>query len=102
MNEQSLRAEVRAWLADNYSPKRPRKEWLELVIDKGYAVPTWPTEWYGLGLPNELGRAIADEFRAAKAPGAGQDIHNLWANTLLAYGTDALKQKLIRRLLLED
>ena len=102
MNEAQLRADVRSWLAEHYSPRRPRKEWLGLVIDTGYAVPTWPTEWYGLGLAPELGRVIADEFRAAKAPGANQDVHNLWANTLLAHGTDALKQQLIRRLLLED
>ena len=37
---------------------------------------------------------IAEEFRRRGAPGSGQDVHNLWANTLLTYGTPALQQRL--------
>src|SRR4051812_32589958 len=98
----SLRAQVRDWLEANYRPDRPRREWLELVVDRGYAVPTWPREWYGLDLTNERGRVISAEFAAAGAPGANQDVHNLWANTLLTYGTDTLKRQLIRPLLLDE
>ena len=61
--------------------------------------PTWPTEWFGLGLSSDHGRAITAEFRRAGAPGAGQDVHNLWANTLLTFGTEQLKQRLLRPLL---
>ena len=65
-------------------------------------MPTWPTEWYGRGLDGETAEVIADEFRHAGAPGAGQDKHNLWANTVLAFGTDELKQQFVRRLLIDD
>jgi alkylation response protein AidB-like acyl-CoA dehydrogenase len=75
---------------------------LELVVDAGYAVPTWPAEWYGRGLSGADAALIADEFRARNAPGSRQDVHNLWANTLLTYGTSELKQLLMRRLLLDD
>jgi len=98
----SLRDDVRAFLAAEWRKDRPRREWLELVIDRGYAVPSWPTAWYGLGLSVDDSRAIAEEFAAVGAPGARQDVHNLWANTLLAYGTDALKRQLIRPLLLGE
>jgi alkylation response protein AidB-like acyl-CoA dehydrogenase len=99
---QSFGNGVRTWLRDNWRTDRPRREWLEMVVDSGHAVPTWPRAWYGLGLRPLHARAVADEFRAVGAPGAGQDVHNLWANTLLAYGTDSLKRKLIRPLLLGE
>ena len=83
-------------------PSGPRKEWLALVVDAGYAVPTWPAAWFGRGLDADTAAVVAAEFRRAGAPGAGQDVHNLWANTVLAFGTEALKQRFIRPLLLDD
>ncbi len=97
-----LRAATRTWLRDNWDPDLDRRQWLDLVIDRGDAVPTWPTAWHGRGLSGEAGRVIAQEYRAARAPGAGQDVHNLWANTLLTFGTDALKTRLIRPLLRDE
>jgi alkylation response protein AidB-like acyl-CoA dehydrogenase len=73
-----------------------------MVLARGYAVPTWSKEWYGLGVSAELASIVADEFRRAQATGANQDVHNLWANTLLAYGTEALKRRLIRPLILDE
>jgi alkylation response protein AidB-like acyl-CoA dehydrogenase len=97
-----FRSEVHEWLAAHFRSDRPQREWLPLVVDRGYAVPTWPKEWYGLGLGPEFARIIAEEFKSAGATGANQDMHNLWANTLLAYGSNGLKQRLIRPLLLDE
>lgn len=97
-----LRREVSDWLDVNWQPSRPRQEWLALVVDAGYAVPTWPTEWYGRGLGGVDAAVIADEFRRRGAPGSRQDVHNLWANTLLTYGTPTLQARLLRRLLVDD
>jgi alkylation response protein AidB-like acyl-CoA dehydrogenase len=96
-----LRDEVRQWLAERWSRERPRPAWLQEVVDAGWAVPTWPREWYGRGLSVEDSKVVAAEFRRAGAPGSGQDTHNLWANTLLAHGTDALKRRLLRPLLVD-
>jgi alkylation response protein AidB-like acyl-CoA dehydrogenase len=98
----TFQSDVRAWLRTNWRPDRPRREWLELVLDAGYAVPTWPTAWHGMAASAEHGRIIAEEFQHVGAPGSRQDVHNLWANTLLRYGTGALKRRLIRPLLLDD
>ncbi len=100
----TLRDEVKAWLDERWPAGKdlPRKEWLEQVVDARWAVPTWPTEWYGRGLDGEAAEVIAEEFRRAGAPGAAQDKHNLWANTVLAFGTPELKQQFVRRLLLDD
>ncbi|CDP84347.1 MULTISPECIES: acyl-CoA dehydrogenase family protein [Mycolicibacterium] len=106
-----LRTEVRAWLAQNWSglPKStnpwvssPEKvAWLEKVLEEGYAVPTFPTEWFGRGYPNKLAAVIEQEFRAAKAPGARQDKYSIPANTALKFGTEQLKNDLVRDFLTE-
>jgi alkylation response protein AidB-like acyl-CoA dehydrogenase len=94
-----LAGEVRQWLAAHWSPERDRRDFIDEVIDAGWAAPSWPPEWSGRGLSPSDAKVVAEEFRRAGAPGSGQDSHNLWANTLLAFGTEALKQKLIRPLL---
>lgn len=106
-----LRTEVRAWLAQNWSglPKStnpwvssPEKvAWLEKVLEAGYAVPTFPAEWFGRGYPNKLAAVIEQEFRAAKAPGARQDKYSIPANTALKFGTEQLKNDLVRDFLTE-
>jgi alkylation response protein AidB-like acyl-CoA dehydrogenase len=98
----SIRSEVSAWLDANWQPGRPRKEWLAMVVDAGYAVPTWPRAWFGLELDGEQAAVVADEFRRRSAPGSRQDVHNLWANTVLAFGTAGLKERFIRPLLLDE
>ncbi|MGW4097473.1 acyl-CoA dehydrogenase family protein [Mycobacterium sp. NPDC004974] len=106
-----LRAEVRDWLAQNWAglPKSTdpwvsspeRVAWLQKVLDAGYAVPTYPTEWFGRAYPNALAAVIEQEFRAVKAPGARQDKYSIPANTALKFGTDQLKNDLVRDFLTE-
>jgi alkylation response protein AidB-like acyl-CoA dehydrogenase len=104
VTETTLRDEVEAWLDEHWPAGKelPRKEWLEQVVDARWAVPTWPTNWFGRALDGETAEVIAEEFHRAGAPGAGQDKHNLWANTVLAFGTEELKQQFVRRLLIDD
>ncbi|CDO27651.1 acyl-CoA dehydrogenase family protein [Mycolicibacterium porcinum] len=106
-----LRAEVRDWLTQNWSglPKSTdpwvsspeRVAWLQKVLDAGYAVPTYPTEWFGREYPNELAAVVEREFRAVKAPGARQDKYSIPANTALKFGSDKLKNDLVRDFLTE-
>src|SRR4051794_5070196 len=98
--DEALRAEVRAWLADHWRPGLKPEEWLEGVVDAGWAVPTWPTQWYGRELTGDQAVVVAEEFERVGAPGSRQDLHNLWANTMLAFGTEELKAKFVRPLLL--
>ncbi len=106
-----LREEVRQWLAENWRPEiartlsqeqygwetsETRKAWL---VESRWAVPRWPQQWYGRDLSDEQGKIVEREFAAVRARGAGQDRINLWANTLLAGGSQALKEKLLAPLL---
>ncbi len=101
-SEEAVRAEVRAWLAEHWTPGSPRRPFLEAVVDAGWAAPSWPERWHGRGLPAALGRVVDAEFRAVDAPGSAQDVTNLWAGTVLQYGSDDLKARVMRPLLLGD
>ncbi len=112
--DEALREEVRAWLADNWKPLPPprpgpggagwtvspeQKAWVAKVVDARWAVPRWPTEWYGRGLSDAQGRIVEREFAKVGAPGTGQDRTNLWANTALAYASPTFKPKIVPQLL---
>jgi len=96
----ALRAEVRGWLQERWDRERPREEWLADLVDAGWAAPTWPVEWYGRGLPAAAGPLVTEELRTVGAPGGGQDATNLWAGTVLSFGSDELKRRFLRPLLL--
>ena len=116
VTDEALREEVRAWLADNWKglPKRSggegagwtvspeQKAWMAKVVEARWAVPRWSPEWSGRGLSNAQAKIVEREFAAVGAPGTGQDRTNLWANTLLACGTEALKRKLVLPLLRQE
>lgn len=94
-----LRQQVRDWLAAQWDPDRDPAEWLATVIDRGYAVPRWPRESFGLDLSDSDAGIVEEEFRRAGAPGSGQDRTNLWANTVLAYGSPDMQRRFLRPLL---
>jgi alkylation response protein AidB-like acyl-CoA dehydrogenase len=104
----ALRDEARAWLAANWQGPQSvadpvgMRAWLAKVVEARWAVPRWPEAWAGRALPDAPARAIEGEFAAVGAPGTGQDRTHLYANTLLAFGTESLKRKLLLGLLRGD
>ncbi len=94
-----LRDEVRAWLAAHWDPAADRTRWRAAVVDAGYAAPRWPRSAFGAELTDDQARVVEAEFARVGAPGSGQDRTNLWANTLLTYGTEELRERLLRPLL---
>ena len=103
ISDEALRAEVRGWLRSHW--KGPVAEgaetraWLAKVVAARWAAPRWAPEWSGRGLDDAQARIIEQEFATVGAPGSGQDRINLWANTLLAAGSQTLKEKLVLPLL---
>ncbi|MCP5065557.1 MAG: acyl-CoA dehydrogenase [bacterium] len=110
VSDDVLREEVRGWLADNWIPEQAAavggteriwgasdelKAWLGKVVEARWAVPSWPVEWFGRGLSASQAKIIIREFASVRAPGAGQDRSSMWANTLLARGTEPLKARLL-------
>lgn len=102
-SDKNIRTEVGKWLSENWDPETRRSrhgesltEWLERVVDAGWAVPSWPKEWWGRSLDKDDASAVNSEFRKMRAPGSGQDRTNIPAVTVMNFGSDALKRKVIR------
>ena len=93
----SVGHDVRHWLATNWDPDRALVEWRAALVDSGWAVPSWPQEWYGLGLPSWADKVVSDELRRAGAVGTplGGGM-SLAAPTILTHGTDELRGRILR------
>ena len=98
MTPDAVRAEVRAWLAEHWDPAAGLLDWRRLLVASGWGTPTWPSEWYGRGLPGWADAIVAEELAAAGAVGTALGAGmGLAAPTLLAHGSDELKRRLLPR-----
>ncbi|MGO9557775.1 MAG: acyl-CoA dehydrogenase family protein [Acidimicrobiales bacterium] len=96
-DETSLLGELRHWLTENWDPDVSLVEWRSLLVDAKWACPSWPVDWFGRGLAPRFDAVVGDELAAmgAVGPAAGVGMA-LAAPTLLAHGSDALKEKYLR------
>ena len=69
MTDDEVRDEVRHWLSANWDPDMDRGRWAHMVVDAGWAVPSWEPEWWGRGVSDAQSRIVAAEFAAVGAPG---------------------------------
>ncbi|QKS01543.1 acyl-CoA dehydrogenase [Sphingomonas sp. CL5.1] len=106
-----FRKEARAWLEANFDPalkghdnamsavdgptaETPaQKKWREAMGDKGWGVPTWPTEYGGGGLSRAEARVLQEEMARIGAwnPIGGMGVM-MFGPTLLEYGSEEQKQ----------
>jgi alkylation response protein AidB-like acyl-CoA dehydrogenase len=100
LTEDGVRSDVRAWLEANWDPGLGLIEWRNKLIDSGWGVPGWPTQWYGRDLPPALVPVVEEEMQRIGAIGVAKaGIRTLAAATILEHGTDLHKQKFLRRVL---
>ncbi|MEM7407858.1 MAG: acyl-CoA dehydrogenase family protein [Pseudomonadota bacterium] len=100
MSEDQVRADVRAWLAENWDPNLGLIEWRNRLADSGWGMPAWPSEWHGRGLPVGMAPVVEEEFQRIRAVGVARSgVRMLVAATLLEHGTEAHKAKFLRRIL---
>jgi len=96
--EASVRADVRAWLEANWDPELGLVEWRNRLIDSGWGVPSWPKAWFGRELPMALEMVVEEEMQRIGAVGVAKTgIRRLAAATLLVHGSDAQKDRFLRR-----
>ncbi|MEI7914884.1 MAG: acyl-CoA dehydrogenase family protein [Mycobacteriaceae bacterium] len=95
MTDDQLRAEVRAWLAENWDPNTDRAEWAMRVFDAGWAAPSWEPDFGGRELSDSQSRIVAAEFASVGARGTGADRADMLACTVHDLGTDEQKRRLI-------
>jgi alkylation response protein AidB-like acyl-CoA dehydrogenase len=95
-----VRSEVRGWIEANWDPDLPLLEWRRRLADSGWAVPSWPVDCYGRGLPPEADGVVADELTRAGGVGVPVGVGiGLAAPTILVHGSPELKARLLRRII---
>ncbi len=93
----AVRAELRAWLADNWDPELSLAQWRIRLADSGWAFPGWPREWGGRALSPALALEVTAELAAAVVPGPPEGIGpTLAAPVILEHGTEEQKHRLLR------
>lgn len=91
-----LKAELRAWLEENWDPEITVAEWWERLGMAGWAAPTWPAEWYGKGLSRDEANVVAKEISAFGAVAAPAGLGLMLAGpTIVTHGTDEQKHKFL-------
>jgi alkylation response protein AidB-like acyl-CoA dehydrogenase len=100
---QSVRGQVTDWLEEHLDLELSVRAWLEQLVDSGWSSPAWPSAWYGRGLSPELAGVASAEFNQAGVPGPPAGLGVMLAGpTILTHGTDELKQKFLRAMLVGD
>jgi alkylation response protein AidB-like acyl-CoA dehydrogenase len=111
----SFREEARSWLQQNCPPsirtpvpanefvgggrhasyRNPEsKQWLEVMAEKGWTVPAWPTEYGGGGLDTEEHLILQEELRRINARPALQGMGiSMIGPALLEFGTQEQKRE---------
>ncbi len=98
--QDEVRAELRGWLATHWDADLALVEWRTMLADSGWACPSWPQEWFGRGLPAWSDGIVHEELSDAGAvgPPVGGGMA-LAAPTILEHGPDALRARLLRRII---
>ena len=100
IDEKEVRQEVGTWLEANWDPQLGLLEWRNILVDSGWGMPHWPTQWHGRGLPVGLTPAVDDELASVNAVSVAKSgIRLLAAATLLEHGSDMHREKFLRRIL---
>ena len=105
--------EVRSFLKDNF-PEHireatartatvfvdagPALEWQKILVEKGWAVPSWPKEYGGTGWTPTQKYIFSMECARAGTPGYNPLSLSLLAPVLFGFGTEEQKQKYLPRL----
>jgi alkylation response protein AidB-like acyl-CoA dehydrogenase len=91
---EDVRAEVKAWLEENWDPNLTVAEWWDVLARSGYAAPTFPEDAWGKGWPRDLAMAVSETLvqNGAVGPPAGLG-YLLAAPTIVAHGTERQKQE---------
>jgi alkylation response protein AidB-like acyl-CoA dehydrogenase len=97
---EEVRAEVKAWLEENWNPDLTVGEWWDILARSGYAAPSFPEDSWGKGYARDLVMVVNEEIakHGAIGPPAGLG-YLLTAPTIAAHGSDRQKKEDLLRIL---
>lgn len=100
LTEADVATQVLEWFHESWDPDLSLIEWRGRLVDSGWAVPSWSSDWFGRDLPVWADRVAHHTIREAggvSVPlGGGM---GLAAPTMYDHGSDELKRKFLRRTL---
>jgi alkylation response protein AidB-like acyl-CoA dehydrogenase len=100
MNRDDIRKQVSTWLDENWDPELSLSEWRNILVDAGWAAPSWPADCFGRGYNAEEAAVVAEVFHEKGAVGAAQaGPRRLAAETILAMGSRDQQQRYLRPIL---
>ena len=92
-----VRVELGSWISQHWDRAMSLREWRALLLDSGWAVPSWPQRWHGRGLPAWADELVGSELLRLGAVGVPVGSGTwLAAPTILAHGPDELRERLLR------
>jgi alkylation response protein AidB-like acyl-CoA dehydrogenase len=95
-NADELRTRVVTWFEEAWDPDISLLDWRRRLLGAGWAVPSWPTDWFGRDLPAWTDKLVHETIRRAGGvtvpPGGGM---GLAAPTMLEHGSDDLRGRLL-------
>ncbi|MFC4034775.1 acyl-CoA dehydrogenase family protein [Streptomyces polygonati] len=91
---EKLRAETREWLRTHWRDDLTIGAWWGMLAEAGYAFPTWPVGWGGLGLRRSEARPVAEEIARAGAVGPPGGVGQMVGGPILIeYGTPEQRRR---------
>ena len=92
LTEADVATQVLEWFHESWDPDLSLIEWRGRLVDSGWAVPSWSSDWFGRDLPVWADRVAHHTIREAggvSVPlGGGM---GLAAPTMYDHGSDELK-----------
>ena len=100
ITDSDISGQVLDWFGGAWDPDLSLVEWRNRLVDSGWAVPSWSSEWFGRDLPAWADRVAHTTIREAGGVavplGAG---FGLAAPTMYDHASNDLKRKYLRRTL---
>ena len=100
-----FRTRVRTFLEANDPGRVPtgqaekrayQKQWAALLVDEGFAAPSWPQRWGGMELPLAEQVVYHEEFARVKRPAHPGGGIFVVGPTIIKHGTDEQRERFLR------
>ena len=94
MEESNIKQQARDWIESNWNPDQSLLAWRTMLLESGWGVPSWPKDFFGLGLTPAKTIEVDEVFSELGAIGAANSgVRMLAAATLLEHASDSQKQR---------
>lgn len=97
ISERSVEHDVQVWFRSAWDPNLSLAEWRRLLLESGWAVPSWSEQWFGKALPAWADRVAHAAIRRAGGVASPLGVGaGLAAPTIYDHASDELKARYLR------